>query len=89
MITGQEGALTSALTSAITAALEAQAGVPIGTPEYVPALSAGIANALIPFLVSNVTVNPGQVVPPGSFDAPAGGGSLSGDSATSTDGTIS
>lgn len=88
-ITGNESVLASALTSAITSALEAQYGGPIGTPDYVPALSAGIANAIIPFLVSYTTVNAGQVVPPGSFDAPAGGGALTGDSATSTPGTIS
>lgn len=79
MITGQEGALTSALTSAITAALEAKFGGSIGTPEYVDALSAGIANALIPFLVANTEVNP---LGPGSYSNVAG--AVSGDSSPGT-----
>lgn len=62
MITGQEGLLTSELNAAIIAAVEAQYGRPIGTPEYINALSQGIANALIPFLVANTQVNTGQSV---------------------------
>lgn len=61
-ISGLESTLTSELTSAITAALEAKFGGPIGTPEYIDALSAGIANAIIPFLVANTQVNTGQSV---------------------------
>lgn len=62
MITGQESALASALTTAITAAVEAKYGMPIQNPEYIDAVSQGIANALIPFLVSNVQVDVGQSV---------------------------
>jgi hypothetical protein len=88
-ISGNESVLTSALNSAIIAAIEAQYGGTIMDPEYINALSAGIANAIIPFLVSNTEVNVGQVVPPGTFTAPAGGGAITGASATSTPGTIS
>lgn len=59
-ISGNESALASALTSAITAAVEAKYGGSIGTPEYIDALSTGIANAIIPFLVTNTEVTPGQ-----------------------------
>lgn len=93
MITGNEAALTSALTSAITSALEAQYGGPIGVPNYVPALSAGIANALIPFLVANTQVNVGQMVdvPGAGLVAPAGGGDVTGTATGTVDttGTIS
>ena len=61
-ITGNEALLTSQLTSAITAAIEAKYGHPIRDPEYIDALSAGIANAIIPFLVTNTQVNTGQLV---------------------------
>lgn len=86
-ITGLESTLASELTSAITAAVEAKYGHPIRDPEYIDALSAGIANALIPFLVINTEVNPGQVVPAGSLEAPDG--AVTGSTATSTPGTIS
>jgi len=85
MITGQEGALTSALNSAIIAAIEAQYGGSIMTPEYINALSAGIANAIIPFLVANVTVN-ATPVDPGSFSN--SGGAVTGTGETDP-GTIS
>lgn len=68
-ITGQESALTSALTTAITAAIEAKFGGSVGTPEYIDALSQGIANAIIPFLVTNVEVVP---IDAGSLTSPAG-----------------
>jgi len=61
-ITGQESVLTASLTSAITAAVEAKFGGLIGTPEYIDALSQGIANAIIPFLVANTVVNTTDVV---------------------------
>lgn len=87
-ITGKESTLTSALNSAIIASIEAQFSGSIGTPEYINALSAGIANALIQFLVSNVEVNAGQTVPAtGILDSL--GHDCTGDSATSTPGTIS
>jgi hypothetical protein len=87
-ISGNESLLASQLTSAITAAVEAKYGKPIGNPEYIDALSAGIANALIPFLVSNTEVNPGQTVPgTGLIDSVHG--SVTGSTATSTPGTIS
>ena len=86
-ITGQEAALTSVLNSAIVAAVEAQYGGAVRPPEYINALSQGIANALIPFLVANTTVNPGQTVPAGSLESPDG--AVTGTTATSTPGTIS
>ena len=76
MITGKESDLASALTAAIRAAIEAKYGQPLGSPEYIDALSSGIANAIIPFLVANVTVNP---IPAGSLTSPAGG--VTGDTA--------
>jgi hypothetical protein len=91
MITGQESELASALTSAITSALEAQYGGPIGVPNYVPALSAGIANALIPFLVANTQVNTGQsvAVPASGLEAPDGAVTGSATGTVDTTGTIS
>lgn len=86
-ISGNEGLLTSELISSITAAVEAKYGHPIRDPEYIDALSAGIANAIIPFLVSNTEVNPGQVVPGAGLESPDG--AVTGASATSTPGTIS
>jgi hypothetical protein len=68
-ITGQESALTSALTSAITAAIESKLGNAVMTPEYIDALSQGIANAIIPFLVSNVLVTP---LAAGALTSPSG-----------------
>lgn len=88
-ITGQESALASALTSAIITSLENKFGGPIRDPEYVDALCAGIANALIPFLVANTEVNPGQDVPGTGLTAPLGGGSITGIAVVSTPGTIS
>jgi hypothetical protein len=61
-ITGQESTLASAMTSAIKAAVEAQSGQTTQSPEYIEALCTGIANALIPFLVLNTEVDPGQSV---------------------------
>jgi len=68
-ITGNESALASALTSAITAAIEAKLGSAVQSPEYIDALSEGIANAIIPFLVSNTEVNP---IAAGSLTSPSG-----------------
>lgn len=61
-ITGNESELASQLTSAITAAIQAKYGQAIRSPEYIDALSTGIANAIIPFLVANTQVNTGQSV---------------------------
>lgn len=92
-ITGQEATLTSALNSAIIAACEAQFGGTIGSPEYINALSQGIANALIPFLVANTQVNVGQMVdvPAAGLEAPSGGGPVTGAAVGTVDttGTIS
>ena len=92
-ITGNESALASSLTSTITAALEAKFGGPIGTPEYIDALSAGIANAIIPFLVANTQLNVGQsvAVPAAGLVAPNGGGAVTGAAVGTVDttGTIS
>ena len=86
-ITGQESELSSQLQSAIRTAFETEYGA-AGAPDYLDALCNGIANAIIPFLVNNVQVNPGQVVPGDglldSLNKP-----VTGDSATSTTTTIS
>lgn len=68
-ITGQESALKSALTAAITAAIQTKLGSSVQSPQYIDALSEGIANALIPFLTSNVTVNP---IAAGALTSPVG-----------------
>jgi len=79
-ITGQETVLQSALTAAITAAIEAQFGGSVSTPNYIPARSLGIANAIIPFFVSNALVTTADVVtipvtsPPGTPSAGTGVG---------------
>lgn len=67
-ITGLESTLTSELISTITSAIEAKYGHVIREPEYIDALAAGIANAIIPFLVANTQVNTGQ-----SVNVPAAG----------------
>lgn len=61
-ITGQESALASQMRETIRIAIEAQFGGSIRDPEYILALTTGIANALIPFLVANTQVNTGQSV---------------------------
>jgi hypothetical protein len=61
-ISGQQLALAAQLTATITQAIEAQFGGVIAPPQYVFALATGIANAIIPFLVSNIEVNVGQTV---------------------------
>lgn len=64
MITGQESVLTTQLTAAIVASIEASFQKTIYATEQrgIQALSQGIANALIPFLVTNTQVNVGQGV---------------------------
>lgn len=59
-ITGQESTLAGQLHDAIKSAIEAAFGGEVRNPEYILALSTGISNAIIPFLVSNVQLNPGQ-----------------------------
>jgi len=88
MITGQEGALKAALIAAIQAGIAAECGYVVTTPNCIDGLAKGIADALIPFLVANVEVNPGQVVP-GSGLIDSVSGSVTGATATSTPGTIS
>ena len=88
-ITGQESTLAAALTTEIKAAVSAQFGGPIGTPEYIEAVSMGIANALIPFLVANTQVDPGQVVPGAGLVDSVTSAAITGATATSTPGTIS
>jgi hypothetical protein len=52
-----ENTLKASYISEITAAIEAESGLTIGTPNHISGLSAGLANAIIPFLVSNAQVN--------------------------------
>lgn len=90
-ITGLESTLTSELITTITAAIETKYGHSIGTPEYIDALSAGIANAIIPFLVANTQVNTGQMVnvPASGLEAPDGPVSGTATGTVDTTGTIS
>lgn len=78
-ITGKESLLKSLLMAAIKSAVEAKSGTPTAEPEYIDALSEGIANAIIPFLVTNTQVDPGQSV---NVTSPTSG-------TVSSDGTIS
>jgi len=63
-ITGQETALASALTASIVASIEATFKNTIYPSEQqgIQALATGIANGLIPFLVTNTQLNIGQSV---------------------------
>jgi len=63
-ITGNESALAAQLTAAIVASIEQSFQKTIYQTEQqgIQALAQGIANALIPFLVTNTQVNVGQGV---------------------------
>ena len=67
-ITGQESTLKALLVSEIESAIAANCGYSVMTPRCIDGLAEGIANAIIPFLVANIQVNPGQ-----SVDVPGAG----------------
>jgi len=72
-LTGQETVLSASLKTSIVAELS-KLGNAAFDPKSVEALSTGIANALLPFLVANIQVSPGIVVAtsggPGSTTSP-------------------
>lgn len=59
MITGMENTLKASLISEIGASILSATGNPPASPNAISPLCEGIANATIPFLVSNMEVNPG------------------------------
>lgn len=73
-ITGLEDTLKAQLISAIQAGIAAECGYSVMTPNCINGLAKGIADAIIPFLVNNIQVNPGQHVTTttgdGSTDGP-------------------
>jgi len=66
-LTGTELALASSMATAIEAKMSAALGVPPNKAEWLQALCAGIAESLIPHLVSNTVVVPGNAVLAGPY----------------------
>lgn len=71
-ITGQEGLLRSMLISSITAAIAVECGYTVMTPNCINGLAKGIADAIIPFLVTNTKVNSTTVPGAGLIDSISG-----------------
>lgn len=69
MITGMENTLKASMITQIEASILAATGTPVATPNVIAPHCEGIANAIIPFLISNLTIT----VPPGVAVATAGG----------------
>lgn len=61
-ITGKELDLKADLITEIEAAIATNCGASPMAPNCISGLAEGIANAIIPFLVANTQVNPGQPV---------------------------
>ena len=62
MLTGTDVALANKLKAAIEAKLTESIGQPMVNPLFLQALCDGIAETLVPWLVQNVQVMPGQSV---------------------------
>ena len=60
MLTGTENTLAALIETDIRAAILANTGNPAATPNALNSLSQGIANAIIPHIVSNTQVLPGS-----------------------------
>lgn len=71
MITGQEAALKALLKTEIEAAVTANCGAAPLPPNCIIGLAEGIANALIPFLVTNIVVNSANIPASGIVDSHA------------------
>jgi hypothetical protein len=85
-ITGMESTLKSQLVAAIQAGIAAECGYAVMTPNCINGLAKGIADAIIPFLVANIQVNPGQAVTGVVTTGAGAGGAVVG--ASSAPGTI-
>jgi hypothetical protein len=90
-LTGTNAALAASMKTMIEAKLTAATGEPMLAPTFLQAFCEGVADALIPHLVANTQVNPGQVVTgvTGPTAAPGTPTPIPGSAATSTPGTIS
>lgn len=71
MLTGTEALLKSSLIAAIEAAILAQVGSAPIAPKAISGLSEGIANAIVPHIVSNLQILAGTAVLVGAH-APGG-----------------
>ena len=65
MLTGSENTLKALLDTDIKAGILADCGTAVQTPNCILGLAAGIANATVPHLVSNIQVIPGSFNVPG------------------------
>ena len=90
-LTGTEAVLSAALVVAITTKLTGATGQPMLEPTYLKAFCDAISEVLIPHLVANVQVNPGQIVTgaTGPTAVPPLPTPIPGTAATSSPGTIS
>ena len=90
VLTGTESALSALLFSNIEAKLTGATGKPMLEPTYLKALCDAISESLIPHLVANIQVNPGQIVTgaTGPTNIPTLPTPIPGTAATSTPGTI-
>lgn len=61
-LTGTENSLSASIDSAIRAAITANEGTAPANPNVIDSLAEGIANAVIPHIVSNAQVLPGTFV---------------------------
>lgn len=62
MLAGTEAILAAAMQGAIESEIASSCGASPVAPNCIDGLSSGIAISLIPHLVSNIQVNPGQTV---------------------------
>lgn len=83
-LTGTEAVLESSLIAAIQAGITANCGAAPMSPNCITGLAQGIANAMVPHMVSNVQVDPGQTTAVAPH--PIGGAAVG---TVSTPGTIS
>ena len=59
MLTGTENTLKALIDTEIKAAVLSNTGNPVASPNAIDSLSEGVANAIIPHLISNAQVLPG------------------------------
>ena len=58
-ITGLESTLATAIESSVETEITIDTGSAPGLPNNIASLSLGIAKGIIPFMVANLTINPG------------------------------
>lgn len=86
-ITGMEATLKAQLIAAIEAGITAECGYVPMAPRCITGLAKGIADAIIPFLTTNLQVNAGQAITGTVTSGVGAGGSVTGSS--SAPGTVS